>query len=144
MAALIIGETGNDGLEGYEPAPYKDVVGVWTVCYGHTGKDIIIGKRYTKAECDDLLDKDLAIVARQVDPLIKVPVPVETLGAIYSFVYNVGVGNFRSSTLLKLMNQGDIAGACDQLMRWTYAGGKQWKGLMTRREVEREVCLWGR
>ncbi len=36
-----------------------------------------------------------------------------------------------------------IKGACDQLRRWTYAGGKQWKGLMTRREIEREICLWG-
>ncbi|WP_077870152.1 glycoside hydrolase family protein [Shigella sonnei] len=36
-----------------------------------------------------------------------------------------------------------MKGACDQLRRWTYAGGKQWKGLMTRREIEREVCLWG-
>ncbi|MGC6542284.1 glycoside hydrolase family protein, partial [Escherichia coli] len=40
-------------------------------------------------------------------------------------------------------HQGDIKGACDQLRRWTYAGGKQWKGLMTRREIEREICLWG-
>ncbi|MED8664102.1 hypothetical protein Q5578_13725 [Escherichia coli] len=36
-----------------------------------------------------------------------------------------------------------MKGACDQLRRWTYAGGKQWKGLMTRREIEREICLWG-
>ncbi len=41
------------------------------------------------------------------------------------------------------LTQGDIKGACDQLRRWTYAGGKQWKGLMTRREIEREICLWG-
>ncbi len=52
-------------------------------------------------------------------------------------------GNFRTSTLLRKINQGDIKGACDQLRRWTYAGGKQWKGLMTRREIEREICLWG-
>ncbi len=39
--------------------------------------------------------------------------------------------------------QSNIKGACDQLRRWTYAGGKQWKGLMTRREIEREICLWG-
>ncbi|ELC7888208.1 lysozyme RrrD, partial [Escherichia coli] len=45
--------------------------------------------------------------------------------------------------LLRKINQGDIKGACDQLRRWIYAGGKQWKGLMTRREIEREVCLWG-
>ncbi|EED0936390.1 lysozyme RrrD, partial [Escherichia coli] len=49
----------------------------------------------------------------------------------------------RTSTLLRKINQGDIKGACDQLRRWTYAGGKQWKGLMTRREIEREICLWG-
>ncbi|EFC7736166.1 lysozyme, partial [Escherichia coli] len=54
-----------------------------------------------------------------------------------------GAGNFRTSTLLRKINQGDIKGACDQLRRWIYAGGKQWKGLMTRREIEREVCLWG-
>ncbi|ASO79311.1 lysozyme [Escherichia coli] len=55
----------------------------------------------------------------------------------------MGAGNFRTSTLLRKINQGDIKGACDQLRRWAYAGGKQWKGLMTRREIEREVCLWG-
>ncbi|ESA73810.1 glycoside hydrolase family protein, partial [Escherichia coli] len=50
----------------------------------------------------------------------------------------------RTSTLLRKINHGDIKGACDQLRRWTYAGGNQWKGLMTRREIEREVCLWGK
>lgn len=140
---LITGPTGNDGLEGVRYRPYQDVVGVWTVCYGHTGADIIVNKVYTKAECDDLLNKDLAKVARQVTPLIKLPVPDTVLGAIYSFVYNVGAGAFAKSTLLKMLNAGDIAGACEQLRRWTYAGGQQWKGLITRREIEREVCLWG-
>ncbi len=54
-----------------------------------------------------------------------------------------GAGNFQTSTLLRKINQGDQKGACDQLRRWTYAKGKQWKGLVTRREIEREVCLWG-
>ncbi|EOX4097560.1 glycoside hydrolase family protein [Escherichia coli] len=97
----------------------------------------------TKAECKALLNKDLATVARQINPYIKVDIPETTRGALYSFVYNVGAGNFRTSTLLRKINQGDIKGACDQLRRWTYAGGKQWKGLMTRREIEREICLWG-
>ncbi len=109
----------------------------------HTGKDIMLGKTYTKAECKTLLNKDLATVARQINPYIKVDIPETTRGALYSFVYNVGAGNFRTSTLLRKINQGDIKGACDQLRRWTYAGGKQWKGLMTRREIEREICLWG-
>ena len=68
----------------------------------------------------------------------------EQRAALHSFVYNVGAGNFRTSTLLrKIKPGGDIMGACDRLRRWAYAGGKQWKGLMTRREIEREVCLWG-
>ncbi|HIE9296302.1 TPA: glycoside hydrolase family protein, partial [Klebsiella variicola subsp. variicola] len=50
--------------------------------------------------------------------------------------------NFQTSTLLRKINQGDPKAACDQLRRWTYAKGKQWKGLITRREIEREVCLW--
>ena len=131
-SVLITGPSGNDGLEGVSYIPYKDIVGVWTVCHGHTGKDIMLGKTYTKAECKALLNKD-----------IKVNIPETTRGALYSFVYNVGAGNFRTSTLLRKINQGDIKGACDQLRRWTYAGGKQWKGLMTRRDIEREVCLWG-
>ncbi|ECD7174582.1 lysozyme [Salmonella enterica subsp. enterica serovar Mbandaka] len=142
-SALITGPTGNDGLEGVRYKPYRDVVGIWTVCYGHTGNDIMIGKTYTESQCKALLNKDLNTVARQINPYIKVPIPETTRGALYSFVYNVGTGNFRTSTLLRKINQGDIKGACDQLRRWTYAGGKQWKGLMTRREIEREVCLCG-
>ncbi|HCJ3996386.1 TPA: lysozyme [Salmonella enterica] len=142
-SVLITGPTGNDGLEGVRYKPYRDVVGIWTVCYGHTGNDIMIGKTYTESECKALLNKDLNTVARQINPYIKVPIPETTRGALYSFVYNVGAGNFKTSTLLHKINQGDIKGACEQLRRWTYAGGKQWKGLITRREIEREVCMWG-
>lgn len=142
-AALITGPTGNDGLEGVRYKPYQDVIGVWTVCYGHTGSDVKIGKTYTESECRALLNKDLNTVARQIDPYILKPIPETMRGALYSFTYNVGAGSFRSSTMLKKINQGDQKGACDELRRWTYAGGKQWKGLVTRREIERGVCLWG-
>jgi lysozyme len=64
-------------------------------------------------------------------------------GALYSFAYNVGAGNFKTSTLLRKINLGDTKGACDQLRVWIYAGKKKWVGLMTRREIEREVCMWG-
>ncbi|EKL8235371.1 lysozyme [Salmonella enterica] len=141
IAAALLG--GHDGLEGRRYIPYRDVAGVLTVCDGHTGKDIIPGKRYTDAECDALLDKDLKRVKAQVDPLIKVSIPESERAAFYSFAYNVGTGAFSRSTLLKKLNAGDHAGACNELKRWTYAGGKQWKGLMTRREIEREVCAWG-
>lgn len=142
-SALITGPTGDDGLEGVRYKPYYDVVGIQTVCYGHTGKDIMTGKTYTEAECKSLLNKDLNTVARQINPYIKAPIPETTRGALYSFVYNVGAGNFKTSTLLYKINQGDIKGACEQLRRWNKAGGVVWKGLVTRREIEREVCLWG-
>ncbi|WP_345725796.1 lysozyme [Providencia rettgeri] len=128
-------------FEGYESKPYRDVVGVLTVCYGHTGSDIIPTKTYIKSECDALLEKDLAIVAKVVNPLIKVNIPDYTRAALYSFTYNVGTGAFSRSTLLKKLNAGDQAGACNELKRWIYAGGIKWKGLMTRREVEKAVCL---
>ncbi|EKN6093795.1 TPA: glycoside hydrolase family protein, partial [Yersinia enterocolitica] len=45
------------------------------------------------------------------------------------------------STLLKKLNNNDLIGACNELQRWVYAGGKRWKGLVSRREIERELCL---
>ncbi|MBY7931788.1 lysozyme [Vibrio fluvialis] len=127
-------------FEGVEYRPYYDVVGVLTVCYGHTGPDIIPDKTYSKAECQQLLDADLKVVQRQVDPLIQVDIPEATRAALYSFTYNVGIGNFTGSTLLKLLNQRLYIAACEQLKRWVYAGGKKWKGLITRREIEDQVC----
>lgn len=53
-SVLITGPSGDDGLEGVSYIPYKDIVGVWTVCHGHTGKDIIPGKTYTVAELQAL------------------------------------------------------------------------------------------
>lgn len=142
-SSLITGPTGNDGLEGVRYVAYYDPIGIQTVCFGHTGNDIMTGKHYTEAECKSLLNKDLDSVARQINPYITVELPETTRGALYSFAYNVGPGNFKTSTLLYRINKGDTKGACEQLRRWTYAGGKQWKGLVTRREIEREVCLWG-
>lgn len=138
IAAVLI-----PSQEGVEYKPYQDVVGVWTVCAGHTGSDIVKGKIYTESECHALLHNDLAKVAAQIDPYIKQPIPETTRAALYSFTYNVGSGAFRQSTLLKKINAGDTVGACNELRRWTFAGGKQWKGLMNRREIEREVCMWG-
>lgn len=99
IAAALFG--GNDGLEGRRHEPYRDVAGVLTVCDGHTGKDIVPGKHYTDAECDALLNKDLALVAARIDPLIKASIPNSERAALYSFAYNVGTGALARSTLLK-------------------------------------------
>lgn len=142
IAIATVMLSGNGGLEGREYVPYKDVVGIITVCDGHTGNDIIINKRYSDAECDALTKADLERIAKQVNPSIKVKTTETQLAAIYSFSYNVGANAFIKSTMLKKLNAGDYTGACDELKRWVYAGGKKWKGLMNRRDVEYEVCTW--
>lgn len=142
IAIATVMLSGNDGLEGREYYAYRDVVGYETVCDGHTGKDIIAGKRYTDSECDALTKADLTRIARQVDPHIKVPTTETQRAAIYSFAYNVGATAAINSTLLKRLNAGDYQGACSELKRWVFAGGKKWNGLMNRRDVEYEVCTW--
>ncbi|WP_337135908.1 lysozyme [Proteus terrae] len=127
-------------FEGVRYEPYRDVAGVLTVCYGHTGKDIIQGKRYTQQECDALLQHDFIKTQQQVDVLIKVPLDDYTKAALYSFAFNVGTTAFARSTLLKKLNVGDRAGACKEMKRWVYAGGKVWRGLVSRREAESALC----
>ncbi|XBS71143.1 lysozyme [Acerihabitans sp. KWT182] len=141
IAVALLG--GPNGLEGRQYLPYQDVAGIWTVCDGHTGPDIIKGRRYTDAECDALLAKDLAPVKKAVDTAVKVPIKDTTRAALYSFTYNVGATAFRHSSLLRKLNAGDTLGACQALRQWIYAGNRVWKGLETRREIETDVCTWG-
>lgn len=143
IAIATVMLSGKGGLEGREYIPYRDVVGVLTVCDGHTGNDIIPGKRYTDKECDALTKLDLQRIARQVDPHIKVQTSEMQRASIYSFSYNVGANAFINSTMLKKLNAGDYDGSCSEMLRWVYAGGKKWKGLMNRRDVEYQVCTWG-
>lgn len=140
--AVAIAGTMLTALEGVRYTPYYDVAGVLTVCYGHTGSDIIKNKTYSPAECKAMLDKDLQPFARSVERSVKVPTNEYQKAALISFSYNVGVTAFERSSLLRQLNAGNYQAACDGLRQWTYAGGKQWKGLMNRREVEREVCNW--
>lgn len=139
IATVFLG--GKDGVEGRVYDPYKDVAGVWTVCDGHTGTDIIKGKKYTDRECDRLLMQDLQPVKKAVDGLVKVQLNEYQRAALYSFTYNVGTSAFSKSMLLKRLNSGDHAGACEEMRRWVYAGGMKWKGLQNRRDMERSLCL---
>ncbi|WP_033790754.1 lysozyme [Pantoea septica] len=133
--------SGSDGLEGRRYVPYRDVAGVLTVCDGHTGADIVRNKTYTDRECDSLLRADLSLIQAQVDSLVKVPLSDYQRAALYSFVYNVGTEAFTGSTLLKKLNAGDLNGACNEMRRWVFAGGRKWQGLRSRRETERLLCL---
>lgn len=131
--------------EGTRHVPYRDIAGVLTVCQGHTGADIIPGKRYSKAECDALLVKGATAHGRGVLACTHVPLNQNQYEAFTRFAYNVGVSAYCNSSLLKKLNAGDYKGACDGLLAWNKArvNGvlRPVTGLTNRRKSEREQCL---
>lgn len=126
--------------EGTRYTPYRDVGGVWTVCEGHTGPDVVPGRQYTPGECATLRNRDIAAADAQVSRLVKVPISTTERAALIDFVYNVGAGRLATSTLLRKLNAGDHAGACAEYHRWVLAGGQARAGLVTRREIEAWLC----
>ena len=129
-------------FEGRSLVAYLDPVGIPTICEGVT-QGVRLGDVATPAECDALLEKELTIALSAVERQVRVPLPDARRAALASFVYNVGEGQFSRSTLLRKLNAGDAAGACAELSRWVYAGGKQLAGLVKRRAAERELCEVG-
>lgn len=127
-------------FEGLELEAYLCPANIWTIGYGHTG-DVKEGDTITKAEADELLEKDLEKFRGGVNRCVKVPLNENQFGALVSFAYNVGIGSLQSSTLLKLLNACDYDAASDQFLRWNKSGGKVLTGLTRRREAERAVFL---
>lgn len=129
--------------EGRVHEPYLDTGGVWTVCEGHTGPDVIPGKRYTDAECDALKAKDLAVAEADVARCVKAPLTPPMRGAMIDFAGNVGGRQFCTSTLVRHVNAGRYAEACLQYQRWKYDNGRELRGLVKRRALEEWVCWQG-
>lgn len=140
----VMGMTGAlvSWFEGRSLVAYLDPVGIPTICEGVT-LGVKLGDQATPAQCDQLLQRELRIALTAVDRQVRVPLPDTRRAALGSFVYNVGERQFSSSTLLRLLNSGEVRGACAQLSRWVYAGGKQLAGLVNRRAAERELCEVG-
>lgn len=130
------------GWEGLRTEAYLDPVGIPTICYGST-RGVQVGDVKTVQECKDLLTDELLIYLHAVDDYIYVPMPDTRRAALTSFAYNVGIENFKRSTMRKKMNQGDIRGACNELSKWVFAKGIKLRGLVRRREAERQLCLEG-
>lgn len=126
--------------EGMILRGYRDPIGIVTACAGHT-KTAMLGRAYTLAECNTLLVDDLAEHAKGIGRCVKLDaMTTGQRAAFVSFAYNVGTGAFCGSTMARMVNAGNMAGACAQLSRWTYAGGKQLPGLVKRRATERAMC----
>lgn len=128
--------------EGTVTHSYKDPIGLVTACHGHTGSDIKMGQTFTDEQCRQFLESDLIKHAADLQ-CIKAPLAPEQRAAFLSFAYNVGGEKFCGSTLVRKANAGDLAGACNELRRWTMAGGKELPGLVKRREAERNLCMKG-
>lgn len=128
-------------FEGCRLTVYRCPAGVLTIGYGHTGADVKEGQTITQEQAEKFLRSDLVVHCNNVSGLVKVPLNQNQFDALVSFEYNIGYGNFKSSTLLRLLNQGDYKGAAEQFKRWRYANGKVLSGLITRRQKEKDLFI---
>jgi lysozyme len=130
--------------EGFKLNAYLCPAGVPTIGFGTTrikGNPVQMGMMITTDEANILLEEDLKLFEDAVNHLVKVFLNQNQFDALVSFVYNVGVGNFRSSTLLRLLNEGKYIQAAEQFLRWNKAKGKVLPGLIRRRTEEMMLFL---
>lgn len=135
-AVLLVG-----AWEGLSLTPYADIVGVKTVCYGETRG--IEDRGYSKAECDAMLAQGLQDFDAGLAKCIRRDIPDQMRVALVSWAYNIGTGAACRSTLVRLVNEGRLREACNELPKWNRAGGVVVRGLTNRREAERRLCLSG-
>lgn len=110
----------------------------WTIGWGHTGPEVVKGLKWTQAQADAAFEKDLLNFEARVARLVTAPLTQGQYDALVLFDYNTGA--LHSSTLLKLLNAGDYAGAQAQFKRWNKNDGKVMLGLIRRRAAE--AALW--
>jgi GH24 family phage-related lysozyme (muramidase) len=130
-------------FEGLRLKSYKCQSGIWTVGYGVTGPDIGPNTEITKIEADRLFLNLLKHFEQNVRERLKVQVNQNEFDALVSFAYNVGLGAFSSSTLLKLLNSNATRSiVASEFSRWVKgANGKPIEGLKVRREKEKQLFL---
>lgn len=128
-------------FEGLRLSSYQDSVGIWTVGYGHTGAHVHKGMHISRKEAEYYMAIDLKHFEQCVEKMVHVPLTQNEFDALVSFSFNVGCEALRKSTLLKKLNDKDYEGASDEFGRWCHAGHKVLKGLVTRREEERQRFL---
>lgn len=133
-------------FEGYRSKPYRCSAGVATIGYGSTyhinGDRVDMDDReIDKDEANELLVFGLRHAENAVGRTVKVPLTHDAFSSLTSFVYNVGIGNFRSSVLRSRLNRKDYTGASNEFWKWRRASGRILKGLVKRREFEKRLFL---
>lgn len=137
-------------LEAYpDPATKNDPVkkgDPWTIGYGTTiyrgVQKVKLGDKITEVEAESLLQYDLNKFAERIRPLITKSLTDNQFGAIVSFTYNVGLGNLKSSTLLKKVNINPKDPSIPvEFLKWNKAAGKVMAGLTRRRTAEAALYI---
>ena len=128
-------------FEGCRLVAYQDSSGVWTIGWGHTGlvdgASISPSMTITQEKADQLLQADLLRFEQGVEGSLTHPATQDQFDAFVAFSYNVGLGAFRGSTLLRLFNLGDPHGSALQFIEWSHdATGNVLLGLARRRCAE--------
>ena len=131
-------------FEGFSSESYQCPAGVWTIGYGSTrcpdGSRVTQDTAaFTEAEALEWVRHELAHTEYDVARLVRVPLTENQFGALVSFTYNVGSGNLKASTLRQKLNRGDFEGASLEFPKWRRAGGKILRGLVRRREAEKQL-----
>lgn len=128
-------------FEGCKLDAYQCPTGVWTIGYGHTGQEVQPGVSIPQAEADRLLLEDIKEAAQAVDHLVTVELNQNQRAALTSFVFNLGAGGLKKSTLLRRLNIGDYSCVPSEMSRWVFGGTKRLAGLVRRRAAEGELFM---
>lgn len=112
----------------------------WTIGYGHT-EGVKQGDTCTEAEADAWLLEDCSVAEEAINDWVDVELTQNQYDALVSLTINIGIGNFKSSTLLKLVNLGQIGAAAKQFGRWNKAAKRVMAGLTKRRTAEASLFL---
>ena len=127
-------------FEGCRLTSYQDQGGVWTIGYGHTDA-VHENQTCTEEQAIEWLNDDLKIADTAVNRLVSVKITQNQFDALVDFVFNLGGGNFQTSSLLKFLNMGQSLLAAREFQRWDRIGTKEIPGLLRRRLAERDLFL---
>lgn len=122
-------------FEGDVLSAYQDQRGIWTIGYGHTA-GVRPGQTITQEEAEQFLAEDIQAAAHFVNRVVQVKLEQGQFDALVDFAFNVGITNFRNSTLLKEVNEGNFREALAQFNLWDHCGGVVNAGLLRRRQAE--------
>jgi lysozyme len=132
--------------EGFASTPYRCPAGIASIGYGSTvlldGRRVKMDSpKVTKDEAKALLRRHLDHVETGILRFVRVPLNENEFSALCSWTYNLGIGRLQSSTLRAKLNRGERLGAANEFPKWRRAGGRVLRGLVIRREAERQLFL---